>query len=326
LYYIYCQIFKELVLFLITMKNIFYFIGLCSNRINYSLFYRIFLIVGAKRDLQDLFFEKESLYSIINSLFSNTVLLFFFIMNNFLLDFLALGAILSGILVITSKNPVISVLFLISVFVNVAGYLVLLGVGFIGISYLIVYVGAIAILFLFVVMMLNLQLTELSAVGTEYTQNLPLGTIIGSLFLFELVSIVPGFASGSENDTFNISTVTNLLPQAELGILNWFNSVFLGVESAQYNPISNVHYTFNTAFGTADTQFASFLQIQSVGYSIYTTGALWLIVASVILLLAMVGPITLSMNKTPTNSPNKIASYFITHINSIEYSPGNVEK
>ena len=101
-------------------------------------------------------------------------------MNNFLLDFLALGAILSGILVITSKNPVISVLFLISVFVNVAGYLVLLGVGFIGISYLIVYVGAIAILFLFVVMMLNLQLTELSAVGTEYTQNLPLGTIIGS--------------------------------------------------------------------------------------------------------------------------------------------------
>jgi len=224
-------------------------------------------------------------------------------MNNFLLDFLALGAILSGILVITSKNPVISVLFLISVFVNVAGYLVLLGVGFIGISYLIVYVGAIAILFLFVVMMLNLQLTELSAVGTEYTQNLPLGTIIGSLFLFELVSIVPAFATGSENGTFNISSVTNVLPQAELGILNWFNSVFLGVESAQYSPLTNsdVHSTFNTAFGAADTQFASFLQIQSIGYSIYTTGALWLIVASVILLLAMVGPITLSMNKTPVN-------------------------
>lgn len=227
-------------------------------------------------------------------------------MNNFLLDFLALGAILSGILVITSKNPVISVLFLISVFVNVAGYLVLLGVGFIGISYLIVYVGAIAILFLFVVMMLNLQLTELSAVGTEYTQNLPLGTIIGSLFLFELVSIVPGFTaySGSEafGGTFNISTVTNLLPQAELGILNWFNSVFLGLESAQgagAGTISDVHYTFNTM--AADTQFASFLQIQSIGYSIYTTGALWLIVASVILLLAMVGPITLSMNKTPNN-------------------------
>jgi len=60
-------------------------------------------------------------------------------MNTFLLDFLAFGAVLSGVLVITSKNPVISVLFLISVFVNAAAYLLLLGVGFIGISYLIVY-------------------------------------------------------------------------------------------------------------------------------------------------------------------------------------------
>ena len=121
--------------------------------------------------------------------------------------------------------------------------------------------------------------------------------------LFELVSIVPGFTaySGSENGTFNISTVTNLLPQAELGILNWFNSLFLGVDSTSPLTNSDVHYTFNTAFGAADTQFASFLQIQSIGYSIYTTGALWLIVASVILLLAMVGPITLSMNKTPAN-------------------------
>ena len=91
--------------------------------------------------------------------------------------------------------------------------------------------------------------------------------------------------------------VTNLLPQAELGILNWFNSLFLGVDSTSPLTNSDVHYTFNTAFGAADTQFASFLQIQSIGYSIYTSGALWLIVASVILLLAMVGPITLSMNK-----------------------------
>ena len=68
-------------------------------------------------------------------------------------------------------------LFLISVFVNVAGYLVLLGIGFLGISYIIVYVGAIAILFLFVIMMLNIQLAELSAVGSEYTQSLPPATL-----------------------------------------------------------------------------------------------------------------------------------------------------
>ena len=81
-------------------------------------------------------------------------------MHTFLIDFLTLGAILSALLVVTSKNPVMSVLFLISLFLHVSGYLVLLGLGFMGISYLILYIGAIAILFLFVVMMLNLQLAE----------------------------------------------------------------------------------------------------------------------------------------------------------------------
>ena len=98
------------------------------------------------------------------------------------------------------------------------------------------------------------------------------------------------------------------------GILTWFNSLFVGVESAQYNvTVTNeVHYTFNTM--AADTQFASFLQIQSIGYSIYTIGALWLIIASVILLLAMVGPITLSMKKNPLSSTT---SPFFNEFNKI---------
>lgn len=117
------------------------------------------------------------------------------IMNNFLLDILAIGSILSGILVITSKNPVISVLFLICVFVNVAGYLVLLGVGFIGISYIVVYVGAVTVLFLFVIMIINVELSELNTVGTEYTQSVPLALVIGSIFFYELACVFP---SGSE--------------------------------------------------------------------------------------------------------------------------------
>jgi NADH-ubiquinone oxidoreductase chain 6 len=112
-------------------------------------------------------------------------------MNSVLLDVLALGAILSGIIVITAKNPVISVLFLIAVFINVAGYLVLLGVAYLGLVYLIVYVGAIAILFLFVIMMLNLRLVELVDTGQEYTKNLPIGAFLGSLFFFEFLSILP---------------------------------------------------------------------------------------------------------------------------------------
>lgn len=61
-------------------------------------------------------------------------------MKNFLIDILTFNTLISSVLVITSKNPVIAVIFLISVFVNAAGYLILLGVGFIGISYIIVYV------------------------------------------------------------------------------------------------------------------------------------------------------------------------------------------
>lgn len=200
-------------------------------------------------------------------------------MNNFLLDFLALGAIISGILVITSKNPVISVLFLISVFVNVAGYLVLLGVGFIGISYIVVYVGAVTVLFLFVIMMLNLQLAELNAVGKEYTQNLPLGAILGSVFLFEVTSVLP-------QQSFS---------EVLLGILNTIHSNFLG--KAHSGEFSDVHLMFQSV--NPDTAFSSInnLQIQNIGNMLYTHGAIWLILASIILLLAMISPIVLSINR-----------------------------
>jgi NADH-ubiquinone oxidoreductase chain 6 len=151
-------------------------------------------------------------------------------MNNFLLDLLAFGAVVSGILVITSQNPVISVLFLISVFINAAGYLLLLGVGFVGISYLIVYVGAIAILFLFVVMMLNIRLTEIVSVGKEYTKNLPLGLIVASLFFFEILSIVPGAPGG---DTVSGAT-SGPLAGLPLGVFNYINNlIFLSPRSCK---------------------------------------------------------------------------------------------
>ena len=211
-------------------------------------------------------------------------------MSNFLLDFLALGAILSGILVITSKNPVISVLFLISVFVNVAGYLVIIGVGFVGISYLIVYVGAVAILFLFVIMMLNVQLAELSSAGSEYTQNLPLGTILGTLFLFELVSILPVSFKGLS--TFNLTNVFSGFSDISLGLFNWFNTQLV----TETNITTDVHQVFNQS-SAIETYFSNYLQIQSIAQNLYTYGSIWLLVTSIILLLAMIGPVTLSIKK-----------------------------
>jgi len=180
-------------------------------------------------------------------------------MNNFLLDILAFAAVLSGILVITAKNPVISVLFLISVFINVAGYLVLLGVAYLGLAYLIIYVGAIAILFLFVIMMLNLRLVELIDTGQEYTQNLPLGAIIGSLFFFELLSILP--TSLFDKGFFNLP----------VGIFNFINSMVLGLDTTSAST-SNVHVAFNPV--VADNNFTSFLQIESIGQGLYTYASL----------------------------------------------------
>lgn len=201
-------------------------------------------------------------------------------MNSVLLDLLALGAILSGIMVITAKNPVISVLFLIAVFVNVACYLVLLGVAYLGLVYLIVYVGAIAILFLFVIMMLNLRLVELVDTGQEYTQNLPMGAFLGSLFFFELLSILP--VNYHEGGSLH----------APLSIFNWFNSTLLGASSTTSTDAS-VHTAFNPV--VSDSAISTFTQIESIGQGLYTYASLWLVIASVIFLLAMVGPIVLCM-------------------------------
>jgi NADH-ubiquinone oxidoreductase chain 6 len=188
---------------------------------------------------------------------------------------LAAGAILSGILVITSKNPVIAVLFLISAFVNAAGYLLLLGVGFIGISYIIVYVGAITVLFLFVVMMINIKLVDILEVGNEYTKNLPLALVIGSLFIYELFSIIPVSVN-------NVSVLS--LP---LELLNYVNGLFFGSEVYS---ISEVNVSNNP--NIPDSIFTSFTQIESLGQGLYTYGAMLLIICSIILLLSMLAPIT----------------------------------
>jgi NADH-ubiquinone oxidoreductase chain 6 len=200
-------------------------------------------------------------------------------MKIILLDILAFGALLSSVLVITSKNPVISVIFLISVFVNAAGYLILLGIGFIGISYIIVYIGAVIVLFLFVIMMINIKLTDIIEVGTEYTKTIPLAIMMGILFIYELYSILPF----TLNDVSSISLILNFITN--------LNILF----SLDPSSIIDVFTTKNLV--EADTIFIDFLQIQSLGQSLYTYSAILLIITSIILLLSMTSPIFLSMKK-----------------------------
>ncbi len=93
----------------------------------------------------------------------------------------------SAVMVIASKNPVHSVLFLILAFVNAAGLFVLLGAEFLAMILVIVYVGAVAVLFLFVVMMLDVDFAELRQGFLNY---LPIGGLIGIIFFIELVLMV----------------------------------------------------------------------------------------------------------------------------------------
>ena len=95
-------------------------------------------------------------------------------------------AVASGVMVISARNPVHSVLFLILAFFNAAGLFVLLGAEFLAMILVIVYVGAVAVLFLFVVMMLDINFVELRH---GFMQYLPVGALIGLVLLVELVLI-----------------------------------------------------------------------------------------------------------------------------------------
>jgi len=203
--------------------------------------------------------------------------LFLLFMKNIFIDLLAFATLFSSILVITSKNPVIAVIFLISVFFNAAGYLILLGIGFIGISYILIYVGAITVLFLFVIMMINIKLTDILETGSQYTKNLPLAAAITSLFIYELFTIMPFTFNNVSGITILLDTLTSL------------NEFLLN---------SNA-YSLNTVFSAfnpniADTTITNFLHIEAIGLSLYTYGAVLLIILSIILLLAMVAPILIS--------------------------------
>ena len=97
----------------------------------------------------------------------------------------------AGLMVVVSRNPVFSVLFLILAFFNAAGLFVLIGAEFIAMLLVVVYVGAVAVLFLFVVMMLDINFAEMRAGFQKY---LPAGLAVGGILVFELVAAMYGDA------------------------------------------------------------------------------------------------------------------------------------
>ena len=164
------------------------------------------------------------------------------LMTDLLLTSLALAILGTSVLVVTAPSPVVSVLYLVALFMVSAGYMIVAGVPFVGLVYLVVYVGAVAVLFLFVVMMLNVPL---SVYGTaDQVRSLPLVAALGGLFMLSFLTVGVG-------DT---------IAQQE----------------------------------TAGT--VGMNQAHTLASDLFTHDALLLILVGVILLLAMIGPVSLSMD------------------------------
>lgn len=203
-------------------------------------------------------------------------------MNSLLLDFLTFFSVLSAILVITARSPVLAVIFLIAVFINLAGYLILLGINFIGLAYIMVYIGAIAILFLFVIMMLNIRLVELSEVGSEYNKNVPLAVIIASALSYLILS---NTISSKFDQIYLITALFDKVNFWLTGITSSENSIYVG---------------FNTIYNNI---FVNYDEVQVIGAMLYSSHGLYLVLVSFILLLAMIGPIIMTLDKKSSNSP-----------------------
>ena len=170
-------------------------------------------------------------------------------MEGILFWIFSVQSVLGGIMTITVNNPVYSALYLIYTFMNASGILFLLGLEFIGIIFLIVYIGAVAILFLFVVMMLNIRVIDLNE---NITRFLPISLTMGLIFIYESVVVLKKYS--------NID---------ELGS-DWEDWTLWMV---------------------------SYTNVERIGQVLYTEYSSWLLIASMILLVAMIGAIVLGIDR-----------------------------
>lgn len=219
---------------------------------------------------------------------SNIILLNDFVTNGFkieIVDIILLISIIFGVFTIVSRNPIISVLFLIGLFMNISSLLILVGYSFIGLSYILVYVGAVSILFLFILMLINIRISELLS---ENNNNIPLAIL--TVFIF--YNIVGQILASSLTDNTILSNLSNWI--SELNIVQFYRELFNIVDLKQQIIIAS-----SKAW---DSSIVEFTHITGIGNIMYTSYSIWLIISSLILLLGMVGAIVITISqKTEKN-------------------------
>jgi len=185
-----------------------------------------------------------------------------------LLNLLAFLSLFLGIFIIVTKNPIISVLYLILLFSSISCYLIFIGIKFIGISYLLVYVGAVSILFIFILMLINIRVSELTS---DTNNNIALAILTIFAFFVPFSSILPDSKSELNNFTFKFNDLLQDLINDKL-------VSYVSSKSWDGNLIDNI-------------------DIISIGNIMYTSYFMWLLITSIILLLAMVGSIIITINQ-----------------------------
>lgn len=198
-----------------------------------------------------------------------------------ILDFISLVSILSGVLVIVSKNPIVSVLFLIGLFLSISCYLIVLGLNFIGLSYLLVYVGAVSILFLFILMLINVRISELLY---DTGNSIPLVLLVILAFNYPVNNILPYSIIAYWHDTYN---------KLEYIQSNYTINNILSMKGIMADK-GEISYATSKVW---DGNLSEASHITSIGNIMYTSHSIWLIITSIILLLAMVGAIVITIKQ-----------------------------
>lgn len=183
--------------------------------------------------------------------------------NTILLDLLKYISILCGIFTIISKNPIISVLFFIGLYISIAGHIILVGIQFLGFAYILIYIGAISILFIFILMLINIRISELLSNNMNNSSFIIIITLIFNITLYTFIS--------------------------KNNIINPFNNDRIFLKKNEVYNITNVVW---------DSNILEYNNISSIGNTLYSNNVILFITASLILLLAMVGAIVITIKPT----------------------------
>lgn len=203
------------------------------------------------------------------------------------LDLFSVIALLFGTIVIIIKNPIGSLMCLIGLFGAISVYLIIIGLNFIGFSYLIVYIGAVSILFLFILMLINIRNSELLS---NNGNSIPLALIIIILLNYAWFQLSPQYITYFENsdDLITNSIYTNIVYE----LINSWNSLFEGSLTTASKSTTNIMFVTSNNW---DGYIAETSHISAIGMILYTVYNMWLLLASIILLLAMVGAIIITL-------------------------------